>query len=253
MGYSNIELTRLGCHKCLTGSVSFVSSSEGNINNMDIVFCYGKNPTFTPIALTAGYRYGAQLPCTTYAPVWFADQNWLKPDRAAYMAALAQHRPTMASVIDWEREDQIDDVLSWAEEAAQHVERVMIIPKVSGQIGRIPRRIGGRDVVLGYSVPTSHGGTDLMLWEFSGWPVHLLGGSPQRQMRLARDWFHGAVVSVDGNMHCLEAGKGRFWSAETNRKGHWWQLRDVRDERTKGVYLECFRRSCENIIAAWRR
>lgn len=218
----------------------------------ELIFCYGKNPSYVPIALAAGFRYGAQLPCSTYAPLYFADQNWKQPDRATYIAALAQHRPVVASVIDWEHAEQLADVLSWAEDAAPYVEQLIIIPKVSGQIGRIPRQIGGRPIRLGYSVPTSHGGTDLMLWEFMDWPIHLLGGSPQTQMRLARDWFGDQVVSVDGNMHCLEATKGRFWSATTNHKGHWWQLRDAGDNRTEGVYLECFRKSCENIIRAWR-
>ncbi len=220
------------------------------------MFCYGKNPAFTPIALAAGFRYGAQLPCTTYAPVWFADQDWEAPNRDAYMAALVHHRPAMASVIDWERIEQLSDVLTWAEEAAQHVERVMIIPKVASwdnPITRLPRRIGGADVVLGYSIPTRHGGTDVPIWQLAGWPVHLLGGSPHAQMRLAKRFSAIAdLVSIDGNMHCLQANAGRFWNAKPNRKGHWWQLRDAGDERTEGVRLECFRRSCANIVAAWR-
>lgn len=218
----------------------------------ELIFCYGKNPAFTPIAISAGFRYGAQLPCATYAPVYFADNEYRKPNRAAYMAALEAHRPTVATVLDWMREEDLREVLSWAEEAAQWVERLIIIPKVSGQVGRIPTRIGGRDVILGYSVPTSHGGTDLMLWEFSGRPVHLLGGSPHRQMRLARDWFHGAVASADGNMHCLQAQSGRFWRAQKGSKGHWVQLSEVGDYRKDGAYLEAFRRSCENIMQAWR-
>lgn len=218
----------------------------------ELIFCYGKNPAFTPIALAAGFRYGAQLPCATYAPVYFADNEYRRPDREGYMTALAAHRPTVATVLDWMREEDLGEVLSWAEEASQYCERLIVIPKVSGQVNRIPTRIGGRDVILGYSVPTTHGGTDLMLWEFSGRPVHLLGGSPHRQMRLARDWFHGAVVSVDGNMHCKQASSCRFWSQEKGPKGHWRQLREIGIDLETDNNLEAFRRSCENIAAAWR-
>lgn len=223
--------------------------------DIELVFCYGKNPAFAAIAVAAGYRYGAQLPCTTYAPVWFADQNWKRPDRAAYMAALAQHRPAVVSVLDWERAEQLPEVLSWAEEAAQYAPRVIIIPKVpswENPIRHLPRRIGGADVLLGYSIPTRHGGTPLPLSLFAGWPVHLLGGSPHAQMRIARraDVY---VVSVDGNMHCLQANAGRFWSAERGGKGHWRQLAEAGDVAREGARERAFARSCANIMAAWAR
>src|SRR5687767_13504887 len=121
---------------------------------IDLIFCGGKNARFAEIAISAGYRYGAQLPCTTYAPVYFADQNWKNPDRTAYMSALEIHKPFIASVIDFERIEQKAEVLSWAEQAAQYVHVVMIIPKVSGEIRMLPRKIGNAEVRLGYSVPT---------------------------------------------------------------------------------------------------
>lgn len=86
---------------------------------MELIYCAAGNARFAQIAIDAGFLYGAQLPGTTYHPIWFADQNWKKPDRTKYMAALAEHRPHMASVLDLERADQLDEVLSWAEEAAQ--------------------------------------------------------------------------------------------------------------------------------------
>jgi hypothetical protein len=172
---------------------------------MELIYCADGNRRFAQIAIDHGYLYGAQLPKTVYFPPFFADQCWKKPNRAAYMAALAQHRPHMASVLDLERADQLDEVLSWAEEAAQYVQCVMLIPKVFGIIPRLPRRIGGADVRLGYSVPTKFGGTELPVWEFAGWPVHLLGGSPNAQMELAH---YMAVESADGNM-AMEAVKGK--------------------------------------------
>lgn len=218
-----------------------------------LIFCYGDNRAFAEIAIAAGYRYGVRLPeDKPMGPISFADQNWHRPDvRQAYMAKLAEHRPQSATVLDLEKAEQLSLVLSWAEEAAQWVNEVMIIPKAHGVIGKLPRRIGGADVTLAYSVPTRHGGSAVWAGEFAGWPVHLLGGSPHAQMRWAARF--GNVVSADGNMHALQAQRCRFWRTERGSKGHWVQLSEADDmERGKDAPLRAFRRSCENIMQAWR-
>lgn len=216
----------------------------------ELIYCGGKNRRYAEVAIAAGFRYGAQLPCTTYGPVWFADQNWKKPDRARYMVALAEHRPEMATVLDLERADQLDEVLSWAEEAAQYAPRVLIIPKYTGAIDSLPRRIGGADIILAYSVPTAFGGTEVPVWEFAGWSVHLLGGSPHRQMMLTH---YLDVVSVDGNMAHKMSHRGCLWSAEKGPKGHWRNLREIGIDLPTDNNLEAFRCSCVNIMEAWSR
>lgn len=218
----------------------------------ELIFCYGDNRIFAEIAIAAGYRYGVRLPeDKPMAPISFADQNWHKTDaRSGYMAALALHRPHDATVLDLERKEQLSEVLSWAEEAAQYVRRVLIIPKAHGVITKLPRRIGGADVVLAYSVPTRHGGSAVWAGEFAGWPVHLLGGSPHAQMRWAARF--GNVISADGNMHAKHAQRCRFWSATKGTHGHWIQLSEAGDtERGKDAPARAFRRSCVNIRAAW--
>jgi len=227
----------------------------------ELIYCGGNNARYAAIAIAAGYRYGCELTGDTpYAPVYFADQDWTAHKRAVakgrgdafrakYMARLAQHRPAMATVLDLERAEQVGEVLSWAEEAAQYVGRVLIIPKYTCATDALPRRIGGADVILAYSVPTRYGGTEVPVWEFQGWPVHLLGGSPHAQMRL---WRYMDVVSVDGNMHQERSNRCQFWSAQKGPKGHWWQLSEAGDtDRAKGARDRAFRRSCENIMAAW--
>lgn len=185
--------------------------------------------------------YGAQLPGTVYFQPEFVDQDWKRPDRAAYVAAVAQHRPRMATVLDWERDEQLPEVLGWAEDVAPFVECVIIIPKVVGGIPRLPRRIGGADVRLGYSVPTRYGGTELPPWEFAGWPVHLLGGSPHRQIAMAH---YMDVASADGNYISLKATRFCEWW-----NGRWWiPLRPAQGDAP----YEAFRRSCVNVLAAWR-
>lgn len=225
---------------------------------IEIIYCANGNRRFAQIAIEAGMTYGAQLPGTVYFPPEFVDQDWKRADRAAYVAAVAQHQPRMATVLDWERDEQLPEVLGWAEDVAPFVERVIIIPKVIGGIPRLPRRIGGREVVLGYSVPTRYAGTSVPPWEFAGWPVHLLGGSPHRQMELAH---YLNVVSVDGNYIAKMAQKWiQFWVMAPARYAldrRWPRLREA-DGRAWGdgsntadAPYEAFRRSCVNVLAAW--
>lgn len=225
---------------------------------IELIYCANGNGLFAEIAIKAGFLYGAQLPGTIYYPIQFADQNWKSPNRTVYMDGLKQHKPHMATVLDWEREEQLSEVVSWAEEAAQWVDVVMIIPKVFGGIGRLPRTVGGKPVRLGYSVPTKHGGTQLPIWEFAGWPVHLLGGSPQAQMNLAH---YLQVVSADGNMAKKMAVKHcSFWDGEKKtRRGYWPSILDYDGKKwdngggENDAPYEAFRRSCRNIKSAWER
>lgn len=211
---------------------------------IDIIYCAAGNRRFAEIAIEAGMMYGAQLPGTIYpdvAPLHFADQDWKKPDRERYVAAVAQHRPRVATVLDWEREEQLPEVLDWAEDIAPFVERVIIIPKVIGGIPRIPARVGGADVVLGYSVPTKYGGTNVPVWEFAARLVHLLGGSPLAQIHAAH---YLNVISADGNYINLKATKFCEWW-----NGRGWT--PIHPPRIDAPY-EAFRRSCVNVMAAWR-
>jgi len=205
-----------------------------------LIYCADGNRRLAQIAIDAGYKYGARLPGTIYHPIYFADQDWKKPDRNAYMSALATHRPYMATVLDLEDTGQLDEVLSWAEDAARYVEVVLIIPKVQGIISKLPRDVGGAEIRLAYSVPTKYGGTELPLWDFYDWPVHLLGGSPNNQMEVAR---YLDTTSIDGNYHNLKATKFcEYWD-----DGRWLSITPKQDD---AIY-EAFRRSCVNIWEAW--
>lgn len=242
----------------------------------ELIYCANGNERFARIAIEAGFTYGAQLPGTVYFRPEFADQDWKQPNREAYMAVLQKHKPRMATVLDWEHDEQLPEVLAWAEEVAALVtESVLIIPKVLGGVARLPRIIGGRQVRLGYSVPTRHGGTQVPAWEFLGWPVHLLGGSPHAQMSLAgisldsrppmMGFAKGVprlnVQSVDGNMHHLMATwHCQFWmpgTARYARSRYWPTLREANrhlwgdGSADADAPYEAFRRSCKNIMAAW--
>lgn len=216
-----------------------------------LVWCADGNLGHSRAAVAAGWRYGVRLPARgmlTDVPLYFADQDWRRPDRARYMACLAECRPALATVLDWEEPGQYAEVMAWAEEAAALVtEAVLVIPKVPGTVADIPREIGGREVRLAYSVPTSHGGSPLGLWEFRCRPLHLLGGSPQRQMEVA-SYLRREVVSADGNMAKKQAtSRCLYWTARKTAKGHWQALEGFDGDGP----AECVRRSLVNIRSAW--
>lgn len=225
----------------------------------DLIYCGDGNRQLAQVAIENGMLYGARLPETLYFEPYFADQDFRRPDRAGYMAALEVWRPHMATVLDLDDATTLTEVLSWAEEAAQWVDVVVIIPKVNGVIAQLPRHIAGATVRLGYSVPTGYGGTEVPLWEFEGRPVHLLGGAPHKQMRLAR---YLDVRSVDGNLFQKMAIRwGAFWTWERSRyskdRKRWFpSLKMAQDEwpwdGEGKVYVEAFRRSVINIVRAWR-
>jgi len=203
-----------------------------------------------PIAAKHGLLYGKHLPGKLYddLPLYFADQDWKKPNREKYMLALKKHKPIQATVLDLESEDQFDTVMSWAEEAAQYVkERFIIIPKVFGIIDRIPEKIGGKDVLLGYSVPTKYAGTELPVWEFKNRPVHLLGGSPQKQINMLR---YLNVFSADGNYIQMMANKFCAVWTETGSI----QLQEMgMGKIEKDAPYFAFDYSCQNWMAAWEK
>lgn len=220
---------------------------------MHLIYCADGNKQFAKIAIEAGFRYGARLPARgLHHKIFFADHDWKQPNRERYMSELEKHKPTLATVLDWERDEQLPEILAWAEDAAQYVEHVLIVPKISGGIKRLPRQIGGKSIFLAYSVPTHYGATPVPAWEFIDWPVHLLGGAPHKQLELA---YYLNVVSVDGNMHQMMAVKFcAIYEANPRRykRGHWPTLKETTGYNWENdAHYEAFRRSCKNIIEMW--
>ena len=217
-----------------------------------LIYCSKGDIQFAEIAIKHGWLYGAQQPGTIYFKPYFVDNNFKKPNRKRYMQALAEHRPYMASVVDWMDGHDWDEVLSWGEEAAQYVEVVMIIPKMQHTVHLVPDMIGGKPVRVGYSVATEYGGTELMLSEFIGRPVHLLGGNPGLQMKLTH---YLDVVSADGNMARKMAVKDGLWWLPGKRPfaNRWVSFREMGEVVEDDIPRKAFERSCINMMAAWLR
>lgn len=228
-----------------------------------MIYCADGNRRFAQTALRHGYLYGAQLPNTVYFPPAFTDQDWRGFNRAktadrraelrmAYFETVERYRPRLATVLDWELQEQLPEVLSWAEEAAQWVtEAVIIIPKVIGGIKQLPRKIGGKQVRLGYSAASSFSGTPVSLSEFRGWPVHCLGGSPSRQMEVAREVD---CQSADGNyIQNLARLNCQFYSPAFRSKHRGWPyLREASVYIKRDAPYLAFELTCIGVPMAWR-
>ena len=206
---------------------------------IDLIYCYDSRK-FQEIAIECKWLYGVKLPGTVYFDdLYFSDQDWKKPDKERYINAVKEYRPHMATVLDLEKESQFDEVIEWAECIAPYVNILIIIPKVSGMIQKLPKRINSKEIRLGYSVPTSYAGTKVMFLEFCGWPIHLLGGHPTKQMELIT---YLDVKSADCNQHTIAAKWGKHWA---NKK--------YQDPIAQNAMYEMFRLSCTNIYNAWMK
>ena len=218
---------------------------------MDLIYCSGGNPLLSQIAYEEGYLLGFRSDANMggYAcPVSFIDIDYKKPNWKRHLEIVQRYHPKYATVPDLsEQEVSQDDVaraLAQAEQLQPHCEIVLIVPKLSGQIAMLPQ-----DIAIGYSVPSGYGGAQYPSWELSGRRVHLLGGSPRKQMQA---YLHlsamAEVMSADGNYAHGQAIKyAMYWQK------HQWRYHPEKGTGGKDLYQECWRWSCHNLMAAWKQ
>lgn len=211
-----------------------------------LIYCGGASRRFSEIALAAGFAYGCRSDHKPSQAVTFADLNWKRPDLARHAVFVAEHQPRFAVAPDVLDLSALPETLRYAERLATHAQRVILVPKACGVIERLPR--GEAWLMLGYSVPTRYGGSPNLLAEFAGWPVHLLGGSPVRQLPLAH---YLDVVSADGNAATQAAEWGTVFDAQRWR----WVSGDAAKTLVPAgpdLPYRAFTHSCREIVTAWR-
>jgi len=144
----------------------------------------------------------------------FVDNDFHDYDHQVHLDFVKEHRPKYATARDVMTKEQcreagvdyysLEQILEMGEELNEYAENVIVIPKYDC-IDDIPAKY-----MLGYSIPTSYGGTPLPLGAFEGRNVHLLGGS-WKQQRNALEILGDDIVSVDNNQLLLMA---RYQSQE---------------------------------------
>jgi hypothetical protein len=190
---------------------------------LDAIFTSGSGPCC--IAVLMGMAYGFQSGGTAcanakangYHKVAFVDNEYTAYRHDVHLRDVKEHRPKYATVRDAMTEEQcraagieyfpLSRILDWAEELAEHADNVIVIPKYDC-LDDIPEKF-----VLGYSIPTSHGGTPLSWERFKGRRVHLLGGSWSKQLSYLAA-LGDDVVSLDMNYVYKTAMWGSFVTPE---------------------------------------
>lgn len=159
-------------------------------------------PASCCLAVNSGFMIGIQstkepCPCVLCGKykLAFVDNDYFNYDHNKHLACVKKYLPKYATVRDIMTPEQCKDagidyypfeqIMDWAAELAEYAQNVIVIPKYDC-LDRIPAQY-----MLGYSVPTSHGGTPLPVESFKGRRVHLLGGSWKAQLA------HMAVLGDD--------------------------------------------------------
>lgn len=192
------------------------------------------------IALTLGWHPGARytnlrdVKSFRFCSTGFLDIDWKRYDFHRHLEAAAEQRPRLTIARDVESIFQLDSILREAEELRKYSELVAIVPKDRNLDGRLGELIP-KEFILGYSVPTSYGATSVSTESFDR-PVHLLGGRPDVQRRLADRL---KVISLDCNRFTLDARFGDYFDGETFRP------------HPRGGYERCLHDSIVHINALW--
>lgn len=218
---------------------------ERHVYPVDLIYTFGGRDTSCCQAVKLGFLYGYQSGKTLchYTGVMrghevqFIDNDYFRYDHGRHLEAVARHRPKYATVRDVMTKEQceaagiayydLDTILRWAEELEQYAEHVIVVPKYDC-LDEIPERY-----VLGYSIPTSHGGTPLPIERFFGRRIHLLGGSPRDQFRYYK-MAEPYVVSIDHNYVHKLSQYGQIWNLTGSHTG----VRElVGDEVASGYFI----------------
>src|SRR5258708_28982605 len=124
--------------------------------------------------------------------VGFLDIEWKNYSFERHLAAAKATRPVVTVALDIDHPRELGKILDQASELGLHCDRVIIVPKHPSLRHKLDSHIPAK-FVLGYSVPTRYGGT-LIPPKYFKRPVHLLGGRPDVQRKLAELM---EVVSID--------------------------------------------------------
>lgn len=192
------------------------------------------------IAQSHGWRPGARytnlrdIRDTAFQGAGFLDIDWKKYCFTRHIEAAARARPLMTVARDVVDIRKLDVTLREAEALSKHAAHVIIVPKDRRMARQLDSLIPD-GYMLGFSVPTRYGGTTIDPKHFLR-PVHLLGGRPDAQRRLAEQM---PVVSVDCNRFTLDAGFGDYFDGDKFRP------------HPVGGYENCLTDSIKNIDDIW--
>jgi len=184
----------------------------------------------------SGARYTNLRDVRKVSQLGFLDIDWKNYSFETHLAAAKRTLPDTTVARDVLDANELDQVLGQAAILKRYAKNVVVVPKDKRLSDRLLSVIP-TEFILGYSVPTRYGGTDISVEAFDGRPVHLLGGRPDVQRRLANCLN---VVSLDTNRFTLDAAYGDYFDGEKFRP------------HPIGGYVRCIEESLRHINALWQ-
>jgi hypothetical protein len=221
---------------------------------IDLIYTSGNNRQYAQLALDAGWLVGVRSDKHAYDecfPIRFVDIKYRLPDYARHLALTQRVRPRYAVVPDLNEcvttQEDIQRALQQAEQLARFCDIPLVVPKRIEQLALLPQ-----DTAIGFSVQSAYGGFAVSLLDeltrtgLQNRRIHLLGGSPHRQMDIFLHLSHIArIVSADGNMAQRMSAVQKYWL-----RGKWVLHPQARRGKSS-VTTECIAWSLENIRRAW--
>ncbi len=182
-----------------------------------------------------GARYTNLRDLRKCEQVGFIDIEWANYSFRRHLEAVKATRPLLTVAMDVTNARKLPAILDQAFELSLYCNRVVVVPKHLSMGNKLDTLIP-KQFILGYSVPTRYGGTKIPASCFRR-PVHLLGGRPDVQRKLAEMM---PVVSIDCNRFTLDAAFGDYFDGEIFRP------------HPHGGYERCIRDSLRNMNLLWK-
>jgi hypothetical protein len=194
--------------------------------------------TVLEIAVAQGWLPGARYTnlrdVRRQTKLGFLDIDWKRYDFDRHLETAARLRPLMTVARDVEERRNLKKIIDQAYKLLEFASYVVVVPKDPSLAQNLCKLIPS-EFILGFSVPTRYGGTHIAPAAFSR-PVHLLGGRPDVQRRMANLM---PVFSIDANRFTLDAAFGDFFDG------------DIFRPHPQGGYRNCLIDSVKNITALW--
>ncbi|MCW0217805.1 MAG: hypothetical protein OJI67_05740, partial [Prosthecobacter sp.] len=165
----------------------------------------------------------------------FLDIDWKNYDFLRHLEVAKLTRPIITVARDIEEKRDLRRSIDQAFRLLEFTKYVIVVPKDKSLEARLCTAIP-REFLLGFSVPTRYGGTKLAPEAFRR-PVHLLGGRPDVQRKLANRM---PVFSIDTNRFTLDAAFGDYFDGEIFRP------------HPVGGYKNCLTDSLRHMTALWK-
>lgn len=180
------------------------------------------------------------------------------PNLDEHIEVVERHRPKIAVAPDIDGRHPLGDVIEIGDTLLEYAQHVIVVPKVV-DVDQVPDRFR-LGIPFRNEWETETGGQNRFI-DFRGRPVHILGGNPTEQLKLA-DRFKLDVRSVDSPNLLSWATNGRVWIArlggandlidqETGKPEEWTRL--LEDEALATMGLPTFQQMTDSANPRFHR